>query len=72
MGHVSHQVFEPPQPRLEVSEHRVYQYRVPGTGRIVQGNFPAGVTAPVQYGGWFKSWLVYLGDFQLLPTARIE
>ena len=71
VGHVSRQVFEPPQPRLEVSEHRVYQYRVPGTGRIVQGNFPAGVTAPVQVGGRFKSRLVYLGEFQLLPTARI-
>lgn len=71
VGHVSRQVFELPRPRLEVTEHRVYQYRVPGTGRIVQGDFPAGVTAPVQYGARFKSWLVYLADFQLLPTARI-
>ncbi len=71
VGSVSRQIFELPQPRLEVTEHRVYQYRVPGTGRIVQAEFPAGVTAAVQYGSRFKSWLVYLGDFQLLPTARI-
>ncbi len=71
VGSVSRQVFELPQPRLEVTEHRVYQYRVPGSGRIVQGQFPADVRAPVQYGPRFKSWLVYLGDFQLLPTARI-
>jgi transposase len=71
VGTISRQVFELPKPKLNVIEHRLYQYLVPGTGRMVQGNFPEAVSAPVQYGPRFKSWLVYLSDFQLLPTARI-
>lgn len=49
-----------------------YRYRVPGTGRIVGASFPCDVKAPVQYGVNFKSFLLYLSEYQLLPQQRIS
>ena len=70
IGMIRRQVFELPQPRLKVTEHRIYQY-VNALGQTVQGECPGNVKAPVQYGPRFDSWLVYLSDFQLLPLNRI-
>jgi transposase len=43
------QVFDLPQPRLEVTEHQLLQQQCV-CGCVVAGQFPAYVTAPVQYG----------------------
>ncbi|KAM3116350.1 IS66 family transposase [Phormidesmis sp. 146-33] len=37
-----------------------------------RGAFPAGVNSVVQYGASLKSLMVYLLDYQLLPSARVE
>jgi len=71
VGIIKRQVFELPQPRLKVIEHRIYQYKN-ASGVIVQGKCPDSVKAPVSYGQRFESWLVYLSDFQLLPLNRIQ
>ena len=52
------QVFDLPQPVLEVTEHRAWQARC-GCGHQ-QGAFPDEVKAPVQYGARFKAAVVYL------------
>jgi len=72
VGVIVRQVFELPQPKLEVTEHRVYQYRVPSSEEVVCGKFPAEVSAPVQYGSRFKSFLVYMSEYQLLPQQRLS
>ena len=68
---IKRQVFDLPEPKLLVNEHWIYQYRN-SSGRIVTAEVPPGVSAPVQYGKRFQSWLVYLNDYQLLPLNRIR
>lgn len=66
------QEFELPEPKLEVTEHRAFQYRVPGSNQVVSAGFPEHVKAPVQYGRRFKSFLVYMSEYQLLPLERLS
>lgn len=68
---IKRQVFDLPEPKLLVDEHWIYQYRN-SSGRIVTAEVPEGVSAPVQYGKRFQSWLVYLNDYQLVPLNRIR
>ena len=63
------QVFDLPQPVLEVTEHRAWQARC-GCGHLQQGAFPDEVKAPVQYGARFKAAVVYLTQYQMLPAKR--
>jgi transposase len=65
------QVFDLPEPRLEVTEHRAEIKCCSGCGQTVRAAFPAGVTAPAQYGIRFLSLLLYWRHQQLLPTERI-
>ncbi len=66
------QVFDLPQMKLEVTEHRAEVKVCPHSGLEVAAAFPAGVSAPVQYGPRWKGWLVYLRVLQLLPLRRIR
>jgi transposase-like protein len=68
---IKRQVFDLPEPKLLVDEHWIYQYRN-SSDRIVTAEVPEGVSAPVQYGKRFQSWLVYLSDYQLVPLNRIR
>ncbi|MBI2298006.1 MAG: IS66 family transposase [Armatimonadetes bacterium] len=64
------QVFELPQPRLEVTEHRVGAVVCPVCGRSNQAEFPAAVRQPAQWGPRLLGLGVYLVQYQLLPLAR--
>jgi len=68
---IKRQVFELPEPKLFVEEHWIYQY-LNSSAHIVTAEVPEGVSAPVQYGKRFQSWLVYLSDYQLVPLKRIR
>lgn len=72
VGEIKRQVFDLPKPKLEITEHRIFLYNVPNTNKTVHAEFPEGVNAPVQYGGKFQSWLVYLSDYNLIPLNRIR
>ena len=41
-------------------------------GKRITASFPAGVTAPVQYGNSLKSNAVYMSQFQLIPYLRVK
>ena len=70
--HVARQVFDLPEPRpLIVTEHRAHACRCAACGRQTRAEFPAGVTAPVQYGTRVAAFVLYLLHYQLLPEKRL-
>jgi len=64
------QVFDLPEPKLEVTEHGV-ESKTCTCGQVTHAPFPPGVNAPVQYGTRVKAVAVYLKDYQLLPSERL-
>lgn len=71
IDHDCRQVFDLPEPRLEVTENRAEIKYCADCGQTVRAAFPSGVTAPAQYGLRFQSLLLYWRHQQLLPTERI-
>ena len=63
------QVFDLPPLRREVTEHQVLAVPCP-CGVVHRGAFPAGVSAPVQYGPRCKAAVVQLTHHHMLPLAR--
>lgn len=65
------QVFELPQPRLEVTEHQASIYRCHHCHGTTKAAFPDAVTAHVQYGPRLRAAAVYLNVQQLIPEDRV-
>jgi len=72
LSHESRQVFDLPPMNLSVTEHRAYSKRSLRCEAVTKGSFPHGIKQPAQYGDGFKSLLVYLNQYQLLPFERIR
>ena len=64
------QVFDLPPLNLEVIEHQAEVKRCPRCAVVNCGEFPSGVSQPVQYGAGVKGLLVYLNQEQLIPYQR--
>lgn len=64
------QVFDLPEPKLEVTEHQV-EVKTCACGCLNRAAFPPEAAAPVQYGLRVKSVAVYLKEYQLLPFDRL-
>lgn len=64
------QVFDLPEPKLEVTEHQA-EIKTCTCGCRNRAAFPPEVTAPVQYGLRVKGVAVYLKEYQLLPFDRL-
>lgn len=64
------QVFDIPEPRMEVTEHQLGA--VFCCGRLHGGSFPAGVGQAVQYGPRIKALSVLLNNDYKLPLEKIE
>ena len=71
-GYNSRQVFELPEPKLEVFEYKSEIKICPGCGQSVKAPFPEGVNAPVQYGTRFLGMLVYMQNQHFLPADRLS
>jgi transposase len=65
------QVFDIPEVKLEVTEHRAVIKECPFCGCINKADFPEGVKRPTQYGKRIKGLAVYLSQYQLLPYDRL-
>jgi len=68
----SRQVFDLPQPRLEVSEYRLYERCCPHCKRSQSGAFPEQVTAPVQYGPGVLALCTLLNNSFHLSCSHIS
>lgn len=68
----SRQVFELPEPKLEVFEYKSEIKTCPECGQSVKAPFPEGVNAPVQYGPRFRGMLVYMQNQHFLPADRLS
>lgn len=64
------QVFDIPQPRLEVTEHQLGLINCCGQQHI--GSFPDGINGPVQYGTKIKALSVLLNTDYKMPFDKIE
>lgn len=64
------QVFDIPQPRLEVTEHQLGVIRC--CGQLHKGEFPNMVNQPVQYGNNIKALSVLLNTDYKVPFEKIE
>ena len=71
-GCVHRQVFDlPPPPPPLVVEYRRHTCKCTGCGDEFKGQFPADVTAPVQYGKRVASYVTYYQTSQVVPGNRL-
>ena len=64
------QVFDLPTLRFEVTEHQLLATQCAACGKICRGEFPEGVSAPVQYGPAALAAVVHLSHHHMLPVQR--
>src|SRR6202453_716342 len=64
------QVFDLPEPRLEVTEHRASIYNCAECGGRTTADFPEGVSSPARYGPRVEAAAIYLNVQQLIPEDR--
>ena len=65
------QVFDMPEPRLEVTEHHAHIYTCACCRGVTKAAFPPEVPAYVQYGSRIRAAAVYLNAQQLIPEDRV-
>src|SRR6516165_4135103 len=70
-GYQSRQVFDVPEPKVVVTEHRAHSCLCPNCQTVTSAVFPEGVTAPVQYGARICAFVVYLLNYHFLPEDRL-
>lgn len=68
---IKRQVFDIPEPRIEVTEHQAEVKRCL-CGHMNRAVFPDNVEAPVQYGPRVKALSVYLSAQQFIPEDRLQ
>jgi transposase len=70
-GFTPRQVFEIPEPRIEVTEYRSMQVQCCCCGEINSGAFPSHITQQTQYGARIKAMMAYLSCYQMVPQQRL-
>ncbi len=65
------QVFDLPEPKPEVTEHRALACRCRRCGLSTRAAFPEDVTAPVQYGPRLAATAIYLQNAHFVPEERL-
>jgi transposase len=72
LGMIKRQVFDIPQPKIEVTEHQAEVRYCTCCNKTVTAAFPPGVRAPVQYGEVIRSWGVYYQYQHFIPEDRLQ
>ena len=66
------QVFDLPEPKLEITEYQIFKTCCPACGQEQKGIAPEGVNAPAQYGNKVKAFVVLLNVHYKLPFKKIQ
>ncbi len=66
------QVFDLPQPKLEVTEYQIHKAICPICGLNNKATAPENIKAPTQYGNGVKSYVVMLNVHYKLPYKKIQ
>lgn len=69
---IKRQVFDLPEPKIEVTEHQVLAKECPRCHQKSQGSFPYSVKAPVQYGERIRARSAYLHHQHFIPEDRLS
>lgn len=65
------QVFDIPQPKINVTEHRVEEKKCPCCGEITRAFFPENIKGPVQYGDRIRALIAYFSHEHFIPVDRV-
>ena len=65
------QVFDIPQPKIEVAEHHAVEKQCPCCGERSRGLFPDNVRGPVQYGERVQALTAYFAHQHFIPVDRL-
>jgi len=65
------QVFDIPQPRVEVTEHQALEKKCPCCGELNRGIFPEHIRGPVQYGERVQALTAYFAHQHFIPVDRV-
>jgi transposase len=65
------QVFNIPQPKIEVTEHQALEKQCPCCGELNRGVFPENIRGPVQYGERVKALTAYFAHQHFIPVDRV-
>ena len=66
------QVFDLPQPKLEITEYQIFKASCPECGQEQKGVAPEGVNTPAQYVNKVKAFVVLLNVHYKLPYKKIQ
>ncbi len=65
------QVFDIPQPTIEITEHRSLEKQCSCCGELNRGVFPEDVRGPVQYGERLQALTAYFSNQHFIPVDRV-
>ena len=65
------QIFDLPQPKIEITEHRALEKQCPCCGELNRANFPENVRGPVQYGERVQALAAYFAHQHFIPVDRV-
>lgn len=65
------QVFDIPQPEIQVTEHQVEEKTCPHCQQVNKASFPEHIKGPVQYGERVQALAVYFAHQHFIPTERL-
>ena len=70
--HSKQQVFEIPQPQINVIEYQIFGCKCPQCGKFTRGAAPHHVTSNVQYGNMAKAFVVLMNNEYKMPIKKIS
>jgi len=65
------QVFDIPQPKINVTEHRIEEKKCPCCGELSRALFPENIKGPVQYGDRVRALIAYFSHEHFIPVDRV-
>ena len=65
------QVFDIPQPKINVTEHRVEEKLCLCCGKQTRASFPENIKGPVQYGDRVRALVAYFSHQHFIPVDRV-